>query len=142
MPAAACNAERLNDNFGINVPLARKQARRSRTAQLRLVIRISGSIMKPATKFKIAEVHYEPDCPPEQVIHVLSALDRWSGRTARQVAHLRANDRHDYRTTVIIEPSVPAAPGEVALRQVFHVPTRNVSKAGLGFVAPPAFMTQ
>jgi hypothetical protein len=40
---------------------------------------------------------------------------------------------------VIIESSDPAAPAERAVRQVFHVPTRNVSKAGLGFVAPPVF---
>src|SRR5439155_19006210 len=98
--------------------------------------------MKQTAEPNVAEVHYEPDCPPEQVTHVLSALDRWSGRTARQVAHLRTNDRHDYRTTVIIEPNEPAAPGELVLRQVFHVPTRNVSKAGLGFVAPPVFMTR
>jgi hypothetical protein len=99
-------------------------------------------IMRRTTDLYVAEVHYEPDCPPEQVMHVLSALDRWSGRTARQVAHLRATDRHDYRTTVIIEPNKQAAAGEGLMRQVFHVPTRNVSKAGLGFLAPPVFMTQ
>jgi hypothetical protein len=40
---------------------------------------------------------------------------------------------------VIIEPSEAAVSGG-AIRQVFHVPTRNVSKAGLGFVVPPVFM--
>ena len=39
----------------------------------------------------------------------------------------------------MIEPQDAAAPSDQLLRQMFHVPTRNVSKAGLGFVAPPAF---
>lgn len=95
--------------------------------------------MNPTSDETIAEVHYEPDCAPEQVAHVLSALDRWSGRTAKHVTHLRSNDRHNYRTTVIIEPSDPPVPADRIIRQVFHVPTRNVSKAGLGFVAPPVF---
>jgi hypothetical protein len=50
--------------------------------------------MDPISENFIAEIHYEPDCTPEQVAHVLSALDRWSGRTARHVTHLRANERH------------------------------------------------
>src|SRR5262249_53467829 len=79
-------------------------------------------------------------CTPEQVMQVLSALDRWSGRTARHVMHQRGSDRHNYRTSVIIEPSAPAVPGEAVMRKIFHVPTRNVSKAGLGFVAPAVFM--
>jgi hypothetical protein len=95
--------------------------------------------MDPVSEKTIAEIHYEPDCAPEQVAHVLSALDRWSGRTAKHVTHLRATERHDYRTTVIVEPSDPTAPAERAIRQVLHVPTRNVSKAGIGFVAPPVF---
>jgi hypothetical protein len=95
--------------------------------------------MDPISESTIAEIHYEPDCAPEQVAHVLSALDRWSGRTAKHVTHLRASERHDYRTTVIVEPSDPTGPPDQAVRQVLHVSTRNVSKAGLGFVAPPVF---
>ena len=90
----------------------------------------------------ITEVHYEPDCAPEQLAHVLSALDRWSGRTSGHVTHLRSNDRHDYRTTVIIELTNPSTDEDGILRQVFHVPTRNVSKAGLGFVAPSVFVAK
>ena len=87
----------------------------------------------------IAEAHYDPDCTPEQIVQVLSALDRWSGRTARHVMHQRKSDRHNYRTSVIIEAG-EEQPGAAASRKIFHVPTRNVSKAGLGFVAPPVFM--
>jgi len=88
----------------------------------------------------IAEIDYEPDCSPEQVIQVLSALDRWSSRTARDVPQKRASERHDYRTTVILEPLGDATAGGQRVRQVFHIPTRNVSKEGLGFVAPPVFL--
>ena len=96
--------------------------------------------MSQTAETDIHEAHYDPDCSPEQVMQVLSALDRWSGRTARHVMHQRGNDRHNYRTSVIIEPSGPAEAGAAATRKIFHVPTRNVSKAGLGFVAPPVFM--
>jgi hypothetical protein len=96
--------------------------------------------MSQTTKPNVTEVHYEPDCAPEQVAQVLSALDRSSRRAARDVTHVRSNDRHAYRTTVIIEPGGAGAHGEPALRQVFHVPTRNVSKTGLGFVAPAVFV--
>jgi len=95
--------------------------------------------MNTTSEYTCTEVHYEPDCSPEQLTHVLSALDRWSGRTAKHVTHLRSNDRHNYRTTVIIEPSIPVTPVDRLVKQVFHVPTRNVSKAGLGFVASPVF---
>jgi hypothetical protein len=88
----------------------------------------------------ITEVHYDPDCPAEQVSQVLSALERWSGRTARHVTHQRTSDRHDYRSTVIIEAGGDASAGGAVKRQVFYVQTRNVSKAGLGFIAPPVFM--
>jgi hypothetical protein len=88
----------------------------------------------------VVEVHYEPDCAPEQVMQVLSALDRWSGRTARHITHSRTNDRHNYRTTVILEPGGADLPAAQITRHVFHVPTRNVSKAGLGFIAPPVFL--
>jgi hypothetical protein len=106
------------------------------------IIRAAAVTAKPMSqtaKSKITEVHYEPDCPPEKVTQVLSALDRSSGRSARNVTHLRATDRHAYRTTVIIEPNESPASDEPLVRQVFHVPTRNVSKTGLGFVAPPVF---
>ena len=53
--------------------------------------------------------------------------------------HQRKSDRHNYRTSVIIEAG-EEQPGAAASRKIFHVPTRNVSKAGLGFVAPPVFM--
>jgi len=95
--------------------------------------------MSQTEQTNIIEVHYEPDCPPEQIEHVLAALDRWSRRTAKHVTHQRASDRHAYRTTVMVEPSEPATAGST-LRQLFHVPTRNVSKTGLGFVASPVFM--
>jgi len=98
-----------------------------------------GLRMNPMPDQTVAEAHYEADCAPEQLTHVLSALDRWSGRTAKHVNHLRSNDRHNYRTTVIIEPSESTLSAQRYIRQVFHVPTRNVSKAGLGFVAPPVF---
>src|SRR4029078_3782541 len=88
----------------------------------------------------IHEAHYDPDCSPEQVMQVLSALDRWGARSARHVFYQRSNDRHNYRTSVIIEPSGPAVAGETTMRKIFHVPTRSVSKTGLGFVAPPVFM--
>jgi hypothetical protein len=87
----------------------------------------------------VTEVHYDPDCDPEQLEQVLRALDQWSHRTARHVTHKRRTDRHSYRTTVFIEPQSVAAAAP-AIRQVFHVPTRNVSKSGLGFIAPPVFM--
>jgi hypothetical protein len=87
-----------------------------------------------------AEVHYEPDCPPEMVRQVLAALDRWSDRTGNHVTHARASERHDYRTNVIVEASDPAVFGGSSFRRVFHVPARNVSKTGLGFVAPPVFV--
>src|SRR3954468_17860982 len=96
--------------------------------------------MSQSAKTAINEAHYDPDCTPEQVTQVLSALDRWSGRTARHVMHQRSNDRHNYRTSVIIEASGPATAPGAATRKIFHVPTRNVSKAGLGFIAPPVFM--
>ena len=98
--------------------------------------------MRQTAEENITEVHFDPDCPVEQVTHVLSALDRWRGRTGRQVMQVRGNDRHDYRTTVIIEPSDLDTPGEAIVRQVFHVPTRNVSKAGLGFAAPAIFVAR
>src|SRR5438552_2630002 len=87
----------------------------------------------------LVEMHYEPDCSAEQIEQVLSALDRWSRRTAKHVTHQRASDRHTYRTTVIVEPNDSVLPNP-ALRQLFHVPTRNVSKTGLGFIVPPVFM--
>jgi hypothetical protein len=89
---------------------------------------------------KIIEVDYEPDCSPEQVVQVLSALDRWSSRTAPHAKQQRASERHDYRTTVIIEPQSETVVGDQRIRQVFHIPTRNISKAGLGFVAPSVFL--
>lgn len=95
--------------------------------------------MSQTDQTNIVEVHYEPDCSPEQIEHVLAALDRWSRRTGKHVTHRRASDRHAYRTTVMVEP-VQAVGASTAVRQFFHVPTRNVSKTGLGFVAPPLFM--
>jgi hypothetical protein len=70
---------------------------------------------------------------------VLSVLDRWSGRTSKHVTYQRSSDRHNYRTTVIIEPGDPKL-SDFRPRQLFHVPTRNVSKTGLGFIAPPGFI--
>ena len=87
----------------------------------------------------LTEVHYDPDCKPEQLDQVLHALDQWSDRTARHVNHKRTSDRHNYRTTVTIEPS-PNQPHSAPYRQVFQVQARNVSKSGLGFVAPAVFM--
>ena len=95
--------------------------------------------MSQTDQTETIEVHYEPDCAPEQIEHVLAALDRWSRRTGKHVTHQRASDRHAYRTTVIVEPSESATPNST-LRQFFHVPTRNVSKTGLGFVVPPLFI--
>ena len=85
-----------------------------------------------------AETHYEPDCSPEQIEQVLCALDRWSDRTSKHVTYQRASDRHDYRTTIIVEISEPTL--SEGPRQLFHVPTRNVSKTGIGFIAPPVFL--
>jgi hypothetical protein len=84
-------------------------------------------------------MQYQPDCSPEQIEQVLSSLDRWSSRTGKHVTHQRAADRHNYRTTVIVEPNDPQLP-DSAPRRLFHVPTRNVSKTGLGFVIPPMFL--
>jgi hypothetical protein len=95
--------------------------------------------MTTTTHQVLTEVHYDPDCNPEQLEQVLRALDQWSDRTARHVTHLRQNDRHSYRTTVTVEPQ-PGKPAAARFRQVFHVQARNVSKNGLGFVAPPVFM--
>ena len=95
--------------------------------------------MSQPDQTNIVEMHYEPDCPAEQIEHVLAALDRWSRRTGKHVTHRRVSDRHNYRTTVIIEPS-DSVTANSTVRQCFHVPTRNVSKTGLGFVAPPIFM--
>jgi hypothetical protein len=96
--------------------------------------------MSVAIETEIVEVHYEPDCTQEDVEQVLSSLDRWSGRTARHVTHLRSSERHEYRTTVIVEPNPLAAGTEPIHRQFVRVPTRNVSKSGLGFIAPPRFV--
>lgn len=85
------------------------------------------------------EVHYDPDCNPDHLEQVLRALDQWSSRTARHVTHQRRSDRHDFRSVVYIEPRA-GVPGALPIRQIFHVTTRNVSKTGLGFVAPPVFM--
>jgi hypothetical protein len=87
----------------------------------------------------LTEVHYDPDCNPEQLEQVLRALDQWSDRTARHVTHKRRSDRHNYRMTVFIERQ-PGQAGSAPFQQIFHVPARNVSKTGLGFVAPPVFM--
>jgi hypothetical protein len=95
--------------------------------------------MSQTDQITIAEMHYEPDCSPEQVEQVVSALDRWSKRTAKHVTHQRVSDRHAYRTTVIVEPCDSIA-SESELRQLFHVPTRNVSKTGLGILVPPIFL--
>jgi len=95
--------------------------------------------MSHSVETDISEAYYDPDCTPEQIVQVLSALDRWSGRTAKHVMHQRKSDRHNYRTSVIIEAADPQS-GGTASRKIFHVPTRNVSKAGLGFVAPPVFI--
>src|SRR5437870_517987 len=74
--------------------------------------------MSQTDQVSIAEMHYEPDCSQEQIEQVLSALDRWSSRTAKHVTHQRASDRHAYRTTVIVEPSASIAP-DAGLRQLF-----------------------
>jgi PilZ domain-containing protein len=84
-------------------------------------------------------MQYQPDCSAEQIEQVLSSLDRWSSRTGKHVTHQRASDRHIYRTTVLVEPSDPQLP-DSGPRRLFHVPTRNVSKTGLGFIAPPMFL--
>ena len=105
----------------------------------RFVRVVNDPLMSQTVETEVAEDHYEPDCSPEQVELVVSALDRWSGRTSKHVTHLRSSERHDYRTTVTIESNEPLI-GDTTLRQVFHVPTRNVSKAGLGIVAPPVFL--
>jgi hypothetical protein len=84
-------------------------------------------------------MQYQPDCSAEQIEQVLSSLDRWSSRTGKHVTHQRAADRHIYRTTVIVEPSDQQL-ADSAPRRLFHVPTRNVSKTGIGFIAPPMFL--
>jgi hypothetical protein len=96
--------------------------------------------MSQLAEIDVGEIHYEPDCPPEQIADVLLALDRWSGRTSEHVTHLRSGDRHEYRTTVTIETSSALSAGNEPPRLVFHVPSRNVSKAGLGMVVPPVFI--
>jgi hypothetical protein len=95
--------------------------------------------MSQTDQTNIVEVHYESDCSTEQIEHVLAALDRWSRRTGKHVTHQRASDRHAYRTTVIVEPNEQNGASST-LRQFFHVPARNVSKTGLGFIAPPIFI--
>lgn len=88
---------------------------------------------------RLTEIDYDPDCNPEQLAQVLHALDQWSDRTSGHVIHQRSSDRHHYRTTIAIEPE-PSPSHSPPFRQIFHVPARNVSKSGLGFVAPPLFM--
>jgi len=96
--------------------------------------------MTTSVNITVADVHYEPDCSPEQLIQVLSAMDRWSGMTGQHIIQQRTSDRHHYRTTLSIERVNAAAKQSGPRRQVFHVAARNVSKSGLGFIAPPAFL--
>jgi hypothetical protein len=88
---------------------------------------------------KVLEIEYDPDCTPEQVEQVLLSLDRWSVRTAGHVNHHRGAERHDLRTVVIVEGS-PPTPENGCLRQIFHIPTRNLSQKGLGLIVPPVFV--
>jgi hypothetical protein len=87
----------------------------------------------------VLEVEYDPDCTPEQLEQVLWALERWSMRTAGHVNHHRASPRRDLRTVVIVEGGQPT-PENGCLRQIFHVPTRNLSRGGLGLIVPPVFV--
>jgi hypothetical protein len=83
-------------------------------------------------------MHYEPDCSAEQMDEVLRSLDRWSDRTAKHVTHRRVAERHAYRAVVMVEPVERRLLGPQ--RQIFHVPTRNISKRGIGILAAPQFM--
>jgi hypothetical protein len=94
--------------------------------------------MNVACESTPAEIQYEPDCSSEEMSHVLAVLDRWSRRTAKYVRHARACHRHEYRTMVMVE--VNDQEDEIPLRRVFRVPARNVSKTGLGIIAPPVFV--
>jgi hypothetical protein len=86
----------------------------------------------------LQEIHYEPDCSPDELRQVIGVLERWSRRTRKHVTHVRASHRHEYRTTVLVETSEITADGPA--RRLFHVPARNVSKTGLGIIAPPVFV--
>src|SRR5437763_15912129 len=97
--------------------------------------------MSPTTE-ACTEIHYDPDCSREQLVQVLSALDRSSHITGDQAAQLRTNERHDYRTTVIVERLMSDAPAEPPLRRGFYVASRNVSRNGLGLVVPPPFVSR
>lgn len=88
---------------------------------------------------QIVEIEYDPDCTPEQVEQVLLALDRWSVRTAGHVNHQRGTPRRDLRTLIIVEGSQPT-PEYSCVRQIFHIPTRNISRSGLGLIVPPVFV--
>lgn len=87
----------------------------------------------------VLEVEYDPDCTPQQLEQVLLALDRWSVRTAGHVNHQRGAPRRDLRTVIIVEGSQPT-PENGCLRQIFHIPTRNISRSGLGLIVPPVFV--
>lgn len=88
---------------------------------------------------QITEVEYDPDCTPEQVDQVLMALERWSVRTAGHVNHQRGAPRRELRAVIIVEGSQPV-PENGCVRQIFHVPTRNISRSGLGLIVPPVFV--
>jgi hypothetical protein len=96
--------------------------------------------MSASAESTIPEVHYEPDCQPEQLRQVLSSLDRVSTVTGQKAIPLRRNARHLYRTTVIVERQVAAEFFETVRREIFHVTARNVSTSGLGFITPALFV--
>jgi hypothetical protein len=98
--------------------------------------------MNEATPNQVVEVVYEPDCPREQVEQALAALARWSGRVSRHALKQRRSDRHDYPVTIVIEVVETASPQCVPVRRIFHVTARNISRAGLGFIAPAVFVPQ
>jgi len=95
--------------------------------------------MSQVSEQRIVEAHYYADCSPDQVEEVLAHLDRWSDRNATHVTHNRHHERHEYRTEVIVE-RLHEGNDAPDVRQIFHVQARNVSRVGLGFLAPPVFV--
>jgi len=88
-------------------------------------------------------IEYFPDCTDREIHEVLAILDKWSQRNASHVTHLRAAERRDFRGLVVTiatdpEPGTIAdAPGGALV--TCHVPARNLSQTGFGFIAPPVF---
>lgn len=90
-------------------------------------------------------IHYLPDCTHRQFEEVLAALARWSARNAPHVTHLREAERPDYHGVVVAARLLPAAraAGQApAIDAVFRLVARNVSRRGIGLIAPPQYVPQ